>query len=228
MIFEVIAHNLTDVKHAKQYGADRIELVQSMVEGGITPSYGLIKKAVESVDTKINVIIRPHNKSFVYTEDDMEEMLADIAIVKQLGANGIVIGPMTQDGKVNEAQLQRLLEQAEGLDVTFHRGIDVASDQFEALETIMKYKQITTILTSGGTDRVTDMNSNIKKLVKKTKGTHLTIMPGSGVHLETLQSFVADIHPGAIHIGSGIRTDNSFNENISEEKMKIALDIIRE
>jgi len=95
MLFEVIAHNLTDVKHAEKYGADRIELVKSMGEGGITPSYGLIKTAVEAVDIPINVIGRPHGKTFVYTEDDIQEMLHDIDINKDVGARGIIIGANT-------------------------------------------------------------------------------------------------------------------------------------
>ena len=84
MIFEVIAHNLTDVKHAEAYGADRIELVKSMGESGITPSYGLIKTAVESVSIPVNVIVRPHGRTFVYSEDDVQEMLHDIDIVKEI------------------------------------------------------------------------------------------------------------------------------------------------
>lgn len=227
MIFEAIAHSLTDVKHAQAYGANRIELVKSMGEGGITPSYGLIKTAVEAVDIPINVIVRPHGRTFVYTEDDIQEMLHDIDIVKQIGANGIVIGALTNEGIVDTETLERLLERADGLEVVFHRAIDASRDQLEALETILQYKQITTVLTSGGTDRVTDLNSFIKDMVERAKNTHLTVMPGSGIYLDTLQGFVADVQPDAIHIGSGIRTDNSFELPYSEEKMRAVLNIIR-
>src|SRR5690625_1394423 len=152
MILEVVAKSLRDVKHAEQYGADRIELCQSMIESGITPNYGMIKASVEAVSIPINVIVRPHNASFVMDEDDIFTMLYDIDMIKKLGANGIVIGPITKEGIVDEEALKRLLDASEGLDVVFHRGFDRVRDQFEALETILKYEQITTILTSGGTD----------------------------------------------------------------------------
>lgn len=227
VIFEVIAHNLTDVKHAEAYGADRIELVKSMGESGITPSYGLIKTAVESVSIPVNVIVRPHGRTFVYSEDDVQEMLHDIDIVKEIGANGIVIGAITKDGVVDEKTIERLLERANGLEIVFHRAIDAARDQLEALETILQYKEITTVLTSGGTDKATDLNSSIKDMIARTKDTHLTIMPGSGIYLDTLQGFVADVHPDAIHIGSGIRYDHSFDKEFDKEKMQAVINIIK-
>src|SRR5699024_7872147 len=89
---------------------DRIEFCQNMVEGGLTPSIGLVQAAVEAVDIPINVMVRPHSKSFVYNEYDMDVMLRDIDAIKQAGANGIVLGTVTESGKVDEEQLQRYLE----------------------------------------------------------------------------------------------------------------------
>src|SRR5690625_5071664 len=100
-MLEVIGTSLKDVKQAERYGADRIELCQSMTESGTTPSYGLIKSAVEAVNIPINVIVRPHDHSFVYDEDDIETMIQDIRIIKGIGANGIVIGPITKERQVD-------------------------------------------------------------------------------------------------------------------------------
>src|SRR5690625_2112304 len=118
MLLEVIATNLTDVIDAEWYGADRIELSPVMTELGITPSYGLIKKAVNAVDIPINVIVRPHSRSFQYDEHDVQTMIADIEMIKTLGANGIVIVPLTPEKPIDETVLVRLLEVADGLDVT--------------------------------------------------------------------------------------------------------------
>ncbi|MFD0673548.1 copper homeostasis protein CutC [Cohnella sp. GCM10027633] len=38
MILEVIATTVADAKDASRYGADRIELVTGIAEGGLTPS----------------------------------------------------------------------------------------------------------------------------------------------------------------------------------------------
>src|SRR5690625_7075278 len=105
-------------------------------------------------------------------------MIKEIRIMKQIGANGIVIGPIKKEQKIDIGTLEKLLAESDGLEVTFHRGFDHVTDQFEALNSILKYKEITTILTSGGTDMATDPNSNLKELVKRTKNTHLTIKIG--------------------------------------------------
>lgn len=77
MLLEVIGTSLKDVKAAEKYHADRVELCQSIAEDGLTPSYGLIKSAVEAVDIPINVMVRPHNKSFVYDKDNLITMCED-------------------------------------------------------------------------------------------------------------------------------------------------------
>src|SRR5690625_3384339 len=219
-MLEIIGTSLKDVKQAERHGAERIELCQSMTESGTTPSDGVIKTTVEAVDIPINVIVRPHDHSFVYDQDDVETMIQDIRIIKEIGANGIVIGPITGEKEIDVATLEKFLEESDGLEVTFHRGFDRVTDQFKALDTILKYKEITTILTSGGTDKATDPNSNLKELVERTKNSHLTIMPGSGLELDTLVQFVDRIKPKALHFGSGVRVNNNYAEGIDEEKIR--------
>lgn len=226
-MLEIIGTSLKDVKQAERYGAERIELCQSMTESGTTPSYGLIKTTVEAVDIPINVIVRPHDHSFVYNDEDLETMIQDIRIIKDIGANGIVIGPITADKKVDIVTLEKLLAESEGLEVTFHRGFDRVNDQFEALDTILKYKEINTILTSGGTAKATDPDSNLKELIERTEDTHLTIMPGSGLQLDTLQHFVDKIKPKALHFGSGVRVNNSYAEGIDKDKVRKVKEIMQ-
>src|SRR5690625_3591442 len=101
MILEMVGTSVEDVMLAEKFGVDRIELCQGMKEHGITPSYGLIKRAVEAVNIPINVIVRPHSKSFQYNEDDVQTMITDIEMIKKIGANGVVLGPLTRENTVH-------------------------------------------------------------------------------------------------------------------------------
>lgn len=220
MLIEVIGLSLDDVIQASEGGADRIELCESIVEDGLTPSYGLIKTAVEVATIPVNVMVRPHNKSFVYSKNDVKQMQADIRVIRELGANGIVLGPLTEEGLIDEESLKKLLQEAGDLEVTFHRAFDFARDQQEALETILRYEQITTILTSGGGSSAFDYDKQLANLVQQTKDTHLVIMPGGGLRVEGLSEFHNIVQSGALHFGTGVRIDCHYDKDISASQIK--------
>lgn len=118
-ILEVIAVDAADAQAAEQGGADRIELVSAMTEGGLTPSYGLIEQVVSKVSIPVYVMIRPHNRSFCYSADDLQVMTRDIHVARELGCAGIVIGALTHEGEIHRSFLQACLLSAQGLELRF-------------------------------------------------------------------------------------------------------------
>src|SRR5699024_7674503 len=130
-----------------------------------------------------------------------------------------VLGTVTESGKVDEEQLQRLLGAAKGLDVTFHRAFDAVDDQMTELETILKYDQIKTILTTGGADRATEASSKLAALVERTKNTSLTIMPGMSIVPDNIANFYELVIPDALQFGSGVRLNSIFDCTFSEDRI---------
>ena len=65
--FEICVTSLQGVKAALEAGADRVELCSGLTEGGLTPSYALIKRAVEigSDALAVNVLIRSRGGDFL-------------------------------------------------------------------------------------------------------------------------------------------------------------------
>ncbi|MDR6550991.1 copper homeostasis protein [Paenibacillus qinlingensis] len=204
-MLEVIATSVRDVIAAEQSGADRIELITGMLEGGLTPSYGLIEAAIQATTLPIQVMIRPHSYSFCYDRLDVAAMIADIRIVQQLGAAGVVFGALTQDRRPDVEVVARLLEAAEGLSVTFHRAFDEVRDVQEALDELDKFKQIDRILTSGGKPNVLDAIQEMKQLVAWSHKTSIQILAGSGLTIESLPTFVAETGVQEVHFGRGVR-----------------------
>lgn len=221
MLLEVIAINLSDIAIANKCGVDRIELSPSMCEQGITPSYGLISEALKNTDIPINVIIRPHDQSFSYNEGDLRAMITDIEMVKQLGANGIVLGALTPDHQIDERALEKLLKAAEGLEVTFHRAFDFTEDLFQSLETLKKYKEINSILTSGGESTVIESVNVLKELSYSLADSHIELIVCRGLQPENLSGFLDQVnHVGAVHFGRGIRIQNSYDYDIDQNKIR--------
>ncbi|ALX50676.1 copper homeostasis protein CutC [Lentibacillus amyloliquefaciens] len=227
MTLEIIATSLTDVKQAEAYGADRLELCTGIAEGGITPNYGLIAEAVKAAAIPINVMIRPHSESFMYNEDDLTVMKKDIQMVRELGANGIVIGALTADDMIDEAVLKQLLDEAQGLDVTFHREFDFARNQEEALACLAGYPQVKRILTSAGQQPAPQAVQNMKQLMQLAGNTHLEIMAGHGLKADNFAKFYKETEPKEVHFGSGVREKGSFSYSIDERKMNDIKTVLR-
>lgn len=123
---ENCAGSAESARRAQLGGAYRIELCAGLPEGGTTPSYGEIVAARRAVDIKLNVIIRPRAGDFLYTPLEVEAMLEDIKMARQIGVDGIVVGCLTPDGEVDKPLLRRFVEASGDLPVTFHRAIQAS------------------------------------------------------------------------------------------------------
>jgi copper homeostasis protein len=177
--FEICANSVASCIAAQKGGADRVELCAGIPEGGTTPSYGMIRSARESITIALNVIIRPRGGDFLYSEEEMREMLYDIRTAKELGADGLVFGCLTPDGQVDMEAMKSLMEAAGDIPVTFHRAFDHTSDPFKALEDIISLG-CARILTSGCRPTALEGAGLLAELVTKA-GERIIIMPGCGV-----------------------------------------------
>ena len=179
-ILEICANSSTSCIEAEAGGAARVELCAGIPEGGTTPSYGEIKTAMDLTSRiDINVIIRPRGGDFLYTTAEVQSMLYDIEMAKQLGVHGVVFGCLTKEGDVDVPLLNKLMEAARPLSVTFHRAFDVCRDPFEALEQIIE-AGCDRILTSGQQRDAVLGIPLLTELIKKA-GNRIIIMPGCGV-----------------------------------------------
>src|ERR1700741_3130302 len=92
MIVEIAVHRVESALAAQAGGADRVELFSNPLEGGVTPSEGLIGAVRERFFTDLHVMMRPRGGDFHYSDMEFDVMLRDVNVAKRLGANGIVSG----------------------------------------------------------------------------------------------------------------------------------------
>ncbi len=185
-IIEICANSAQSCLEAELGGAKRVELCASIPEGGTTPSYGEIKAAQQltsSID--INIIIRPRGGDFLYTQAEIQAMLYDIEMAKELNIHGVVFGCLTKEGNIDIKLLKKLVLAAKPLSVTFHRAFDVCRDPFEAMEQIID-AGCDRILTSGQQSDAVKGIPLITRLVKLAKD-RIIIMPGSGVRENNIE-----------------------------------------
>ena len=178
---EACCPSLDAVLAAGSIGARRIELCERLDIGGITPSEHLICSALESATLPINVLVRPREGDFVYSEQEKEAMLDSIRLCGRLGVNGVVIGALRKDGSVDMELMKDLVSEARvsGLSVTFHRAFDVCADPMEALEAIIGLG-CDRLLTSGHASDAFEGREMLGAFVRAASG-RIIIMAGCGV-----------------------------------------------
>jgi copper homeostasis protein len=185
MVLEICVDSLASAVTAEEGGADRIELCSDLLEGGITPSSGLIQAVRSKIDIPVFVMIRPRGGDLYYSASEFDIMVSDLLEARRLGADGVVLGLLTINGQVDIERTSRLVELAYPLQVTFHRAIDMAPDMERACEDIVS-TGAHRILTSGGKQTAQLGAEQIARLVKVANG-RIGVMVGSGIRAHNVQ-----------------------------------------
>ena len=180
-LFEVCANGVESCIAAQDGGADRVELCAGIPEGGTTPSYGEIKVARRVLGhTRLHVIIRPRGGDFLYSQLEVERMVDDIRVCRQLGADGVVIGCLRADGSIDAGACRRLVDAAEGMAVTFHRAFDRCREPLRALEQLCGMG-ISRILTSGQ-QPTAELGIPLLRQLNEAAAGRISILAGCGVN----------------------------------------------
>lgn len=187
MKIEICSNSYESAINAKKAGADRIELCSELAIGGITPSYGLIKKVIEDIAIKVNILIRPRSGNFAYSDTEFDIMKKNILFCKEQGCNGIVSGILTNDLEVDFARTKQLIELANPLPFTFHRAFDLVTNPLDVLEDLISLG-VRRVLTSGQEIAAISGIKMLKRLHLKSNG-RIIILPGGGIDKNNIVKF---------------------------------------
>ena len=197
---EVCCGDLQSVRAAIEGGAHRVELCEALELDGLTPSEAMMESAI-GMGIPVQVLIRVREGDFVYNKDEICKMRNDIRLARKLGAAGVVIGALMPDGSIDEEAIRCMIDEAEGLSVTFHRAFDVCRKPEEALEKIISLG-CHRLLTSGQATTAEQGIPMLKKLVEQADG-RIIIMPGAGVNPQNASRILEET--GALEIHGSLR-----------------------
>jgi copper homeostasis protein len=203
---EICVDSIESSINAQLAGADRLELCDNLLEGGTTPSYGLITSVRNNIDIALHVIIRPRGGDFLYTDLEYDIMRRDIQLCGEEGIDGIVIGILTPDGKIDIERTARLIELSDPMSVTFHRAFDMCSDPSKSLEDIIS-SGANRLLTSGHQNKAMEGADLIRDLIKQAEG-RIKIMPGGGIDESNISLLAKKTGAAEFHM-TGRKTVNS-------------------
>jgi copper homeostasis protein len=178
-LVEIAANSVASALAARDGGADRVELCSALELGGLTPSHAQIGLARDRLRIPIYVLIRPRAGDFIYSDLECETMLRDIETSRAIGCDGVVIGVLNANGRIDQARCRSLIAAAGHLGITFNRAFDLTSDPRRALEDAIVLG-CERILTSGAQTSAVAGADLISALIAQAAG-RIAIMPGAGI-----------------------------------------------
>jgi copper homeostasis protein len=193
---------------AERGGAGRIELCGELLQGGVTPSAGLIGAVRERVEIPLFVLIRPRTGDFLYGADERDVMLRDIVIARSLDVAGVVIGALTAHGDVDVATTRALIAAARPMQVTFHRAFDFARNQDSAFDALLALG-VDRVLTSGGAATAREGAASLKQLVQRA-GDALTILAGGSITALNVAEVVRASVVSEVHVRAAARIESGM------------------
>jgi copper homeostasis protein len=198
-LLEISVETLEAAKAAQRGGADRIELCGNLSVGGVTPDTEILRAVRAQVHIPIFSMIRPRAGDFVYSSAEFLEMPRSIADAKEAGMDGVVLGVLTKDHRVDVEPTRELVEFARPLPVTYHRAFDEADDLRQALEDVIA-SGAKRILTSGGARSVLEGAAVLARLVEAA-GDRVVLVPGAGISALSIEQVAQQTGAREFHSG---------------------------
>lgn len=216
MLLEIAAGSVEDCVAAATGGADRVELNSALQLGGLTPSLGTLLEVKQRTALPVIAMVRPRPGGFCYSPTEFDTMLRDAELLLTHGADGLAMGILHEDGRLDHARLASFIAHARGIApgcaLVFHRAFDVAPAPFDTLEALVELG-MTRILTSGQAARAAEGAPLIRALVERADG-RLDILPAAGIRLGNVAALLTATGCTQIHASlSAWRTDRSAGAN---------------
>ena len=200
MIIEICTTNLSSIINAQDAGANRLELCENYLVGGVTPNIEFFEKSLEVSKIPINILIRPRGGDFIFSNLEIDRMFESIKKFEKYNISGFVVGFLDNKNQLNNTLLSEFRSATDGYELTFHRAFDYLVKQEESLEQLIENK-FDRILCSGSKidSEKGLLNLNYLNSLALDK---ITIMPGGGINTNNFKLFknagFNEIHLSAI------------------------------
>jgi copper homeostasis protein len=222
-LLEVIVQSVADAREAARAGADRLEVVRRIEDGGLTPPVALVREIAAEVSLPLRVMVR---ESAGYTTSPVELLALQraAAALAELQVDGLVVG-FAAAGGIGLEPVSHVMDAAPGMKVTFHRAFDELRDPLAAIDAVAGVHGIDRILTSGGKGPSAIRCQRLRAYQERA-GTRLTIIAGGGVDAEMLSAIVRTGVVREVHVGRAARERHDPEAAVAAAKVSRLREII--
>lgn len=202
-LLEVIVCSVADAIEAERGGADRLEIVRDLHQGGFTPPLKLISDIKQASELPVRVMLRESPGYRTHSSDEVDRLCRAAEAFASLSVDGFVLGFLNEE-EVDVELTQRVLTCAPHVRATFHHAFEDAKDKLRALAEIKRLAQVDRILSHGGTDQLTN---RIQRLAgyERAAAPELTILAGGGIDATNIVKIKRATRIREFHVGRAAR-----------------------
>ena len=201
---EIAVETVEEAITAEQGGANSIEVSRELARNGLTPAVSLVQHIIDSVHIDVHVIVRPHDRDFVYNAREFELILADTTALAQTGVKSIVFGAQRLDRHIDVAMIREVAAAAYPTQITLHRAIDSARCPENSLEKLSD--SLNRVLTSGPASTAWEGRDGLRAWQRQF-GHRMNFIAAGRIQVHMLPALVEYTGAGGIHVGSAVRQD---------------------
>jgi copper homeostasis protein len=202
LLLEVIVQTVADARAATDGGADRLEVVRAIQDGGLTPLLSMVRAIAAETPLPLRVMVR-ENAGYELAPGELPALRRAAAEFAEAGVDGMVIG-FARSGEALLEDVERVLESAPHVHVTFHRAFDALTDPLGTIPQLIRLPNIDHILTSGGDGNAEARSERLAQYVRRA-GPGVAIIAGGGVDEESLSLFARVGCVREVHVGRAAR-----------------------
>jgi copper homeostasis protein len=224
ILLEVIVQTIDDARAAADGGADRLEVVRDIRDGGLTPPTSLVEAVAAATSLPLRVMIR-ENAGYGSHPGEWPALRRAAAEIAAMGVDGLVAG-FARDGQLSPGDVSVVIDAAPGLPVTFHRAFDALDEQDRAFDALVAVPAIDRILTSGGAGTPEERARRLRRY--SVRAGRLIVIAGGGVDEEAFRVFARDRCVREIHVGRAARAGDDPEGPVSAARVRRLRDLVDE
>jgi copper homeostasis protein len=217
LLLEVIVQTVADAHAATEGGADRLEVVRAILDGGLTPVPSVVRAIAAATPLPLRVMVR-ENAGYDMAPGELPALRRAAEEFAAGGIDGLVIG-FARGGEALLDDMERVLEAAPGARVTFHRAFDVLRDPLGTIPTLTSVARIDHILTSGGDGNAEARCNRLSEYAERA-APGIAIIAGGGVDEEALSLFARRGCVREVHVGRAAREGGNADGPVSAARVR--------
>jgi copper homeostasis protein len=213
IFLEVIVTSIAEAIAAEQGGADRLELVRSLDQGGLSPSPALVKDVLSAVNIPVRVMVREVDSMRISGSRELDRLKHSIEEFSHFAIDGLVLGYLHDDAIDDQTLAELTSEEA---NVTFHRAFDEAADPASAIACLKKYPRIDRILTRAGAGPWPDRKARLEHWQSMAQP-EIRMLFAVGPDTSRLHELQESGKPYEVHVGRAARLSHLNSGPVSAE-----------